>query len=373
VLEKARTGDEILIRHTGLLPLKATAELPAGAGPAGEFRVKFRPDRGHAPVLTAPGGDRLDQTLFKLMGGEVAFEGVHFLLRPSRPRNGQTVTAVSVVGGRGCTFKNCVFTLAEEDESRAAAVLIDDPSRTMAMDAGVRPVPAVRFENCLSRGRGRGVWVPVSRAVEVDAANTLTALDGPVFLAEAGAKPAGAGESHLRLVRVTALAGGPVVELRGGKAGAGEMRGSGLVKLGVQADECLFAGVPNAGRPLVELDGIDPASEDVLAWRTRRANRYANFDPDVWALVARPEADAGPPKEWDWDKWVGFAGEPPGGKPVGKVTFARPPGGLRDLATLQPADATVKDVTFPELADAKPGDAGADVSAIPAADESRPD
>ena len=180
----------------------------------------------------------------------------------------------------------------------------------------------------------------------MDAANTLTAIDGPLFLAEPAGKPAAARESHLRLNRVTALVGGPLVELRGGRVG--EMRASGLVPLDVDADECLFAAVPGAGRPLVELDGIDPAdARTILAWQVRKANRYANFDAGTrsWSS-ARTEG----PRRRSGTGTSGstFAGEPPGGKPVGKVTFenGRRPG-CGDLAALKPADAAVKDGGLP--------------------------
>ena len=101
------------------------------------------------------------------MSGEVTFDGVQFFLKPSRPKNPQTVAAIAIVGGKGCTFTNCIFTLAEEDESRAVAVLVSDPDKVMAMDGTNRPTPDVKFDRCVIRGKGRGVWVPVSRAVKV--------------------------------------------------------------------------------------------------------------------------------------------------------------------------------------------------------------
>src|SRR5581483_5554164 len=118
LLKKVQPGDEILIRYNGLLKLESTIDLEkpraTGAG-AGELRVTFKPDRGFTPILAAPGGERLDQTLFRLINGEVTFEGVQFLLKPSRPRD-QTVAAVAIFGGRGCSFRGCVFTLCEEDD-----------------------------------------------------------------------------------------------------------------------------------------------------------------------------------------------------------------------------------------------------------------
>src|SRR4029079_12010207 len=136
-----------------------------------------------------------------------------------------------------------------------------------------------KFEKCVIRGKGRGVWVDASRVVRVDLVECLTAIDGPVFFAKPGGMLVRGARSSLSLRRVTVFAGGPLVELHDGKVG--EMRASSLVPLDVQTDECLFAAVPNTRRSLVELDGIDP--EDVrnrtaLKWEVTSANRYANFD-----------------------------------------------------------------------------------------------
>lgn len=363
LLTLARPGDTIVIRHNGLLPLEKTVDLEKARNGGGEFRLTFRADRGFAPVLAAPGNDKLDQTLFRLVNGEVAFEGVQFVLKPARPRNAQVVAAVTVVGGRGCAFKDCLFTLAEEDDSKAAAVHLTDPDKVMAMEPGTRPEPLLKFERCVLRGRGRGVWSPVSRAVKVEVEQSLTALDGPLFLAEPGGKANLGARSSLRLSRVTAFVGGPLVEMRGARAG--EMRASGLVPLEVHADECLFAAVPNAGRPLVELDGIDATeAKTVLEWKVQTANRYANFDDKATVMLLRPDGD-GTPKELTWDQWITFAGEKDG-KPVGKVVFDKPPGGLHDLAAVRPADAVVKAIDFPDVAVARVADAGAKVEVLPA-------
>src|SRR5207248_2001809 len=143
--------------------------------------------------------------------------------------------------------------------------------------------------------------------------------------------------SSLRLNRVTAFVGGPMVELRAGKAL--ESKPSGLVPLEVHANECLFVSVPGAGQPLVELDGIDMTeAKTLLEWRVQTANRYANFDDKAAVMIVRPGTDGSTPKELSWDQWITFAGEKDG-KPIGKVTFDKAPTGLHDLAAMKPADA----------------------------------
>jgi hypothetical protein len=360
LLRTARTDDVILIRHTGELKVD-NEELKAPIKPGeGEFRVTFRPEKGSAPVLVIEGDNEKDQTLFRLKSGEVAFEGLHFRLRPNRPRDGQLVAAVGIIGGKGCTFRNCAFTLAEEDDSKACAVHLPDVDKFMAMDPATRPVPKVIFDHCLIRGRGRAVWVEVSRPLSLEMSNTLTALDGPVFLAEAGGRSTGAAASTAKFTRVTMLAGGPVVEMRGGKT-ADAMRAAGLVPLRVDADRCLFVAVPGAGRPLVDLDGVDPTEwKSVLTWHVTDANRYANFESGAVLAAIRPGGD-GIPKEWTRDDWIAHVGEPVGAdKRFGQLTFATPITGLKDLSAVKPADAAAKTIDFPDLPGAKELDVGVD-------------
>jgi hypothetical protein len=357
LLRKALPGEKVrvLIRYDGQLAVERVEVRPRAGDGAG-FQVTFEPHPGSRPVLTASqaADAALNQTLFLVKSGAVVFKGLQFRLKPSRPRDPQRVAAAQLLGAESCTFEGCAFTLAEEDEGKVAAVLVDDPDKVMMADAAHRPTPKVRFEHCVLRGKGRAVWVPVSRPVEVDVAQSLVALDGPVYAAEAKGKPAEAARSVLRLTRSTVLAGGPVVDLHAGRAGDG-----GLVRLGVSAKETLFAAVPGAGRGLVELDGVDPAdvggNTPVLARDEWAGNRYANFDAGATVLVARP-GDGAVPKEWGWDQWVSFSGEL--NKPVGTVKFEAPPAGLKELAAVKPADAAVKAVDFPELDGAKPADAG---------------
>lgn len=372
LLKVARPGDTVLIRHTGELQLDS-AELKAATKPnEGDLRVTFAPDKGHHPVLAVADDVDRDQTLFKLKTGEVTFEGVHFRLKPNKPKDGQTVAAVAVIGGKGCTFRRCVFTLAEEDDSKVAAVHLPDADKVMKMDPATRPVPKVAFDHCVIRGRGRAVWVEVSRPLDLTVTDTLTALDGPVLLAQGGGEPGGAASSA-KFARVTALAGGPVVEMRGTKA-TDAMRASGLVKLDVEADDCLFVGV-GAGRPLLEIEGVDPSDwKSVLSWRVpAKANRYANFDESAVVAQLRAGGD-GAVKEWGWDDWVGNVFEPASAKGprLGKVKFAAPPAGLKELAEVKPADLAVESATFPDPADAK-ATGGADPKALPPTGDPNPE
>jgi hypothetical protein len=364
LLRDVRSGDEVLIDHDGPL-LVDTSRVESGARPGperGDFRLTFKPSPGRKPVLTAAPNRDIDATLFRLIDGEVTFENLQFHIR-TKARDHRSQAVVTLVSAKGCTFRGCVFTL-DEDESKAVAVVLADADREMRMDPGTaRPTPKIRFENCLIRGKGRGLWVPVSRPFEMDVVNSVTATEGEFILSEpAGKDPGGAARSQVRFTRVTALVGGPLVEMRGGKVG--EMKAAGLVPIDVEAEACLFAAVPGTSKPLVELEGIDPTDvERVLSWRSGRNVRYANFDDSASFAVIRPGDEAGTTKTWDRNQWIGFARD--AGRPVGKVTFASGPTGLKDLAALRGADVAVTAVDFPDLDAAKPDDAGANPRDVP--------
>lgn len=375
LLKYARPDETIYIHHTGPLPVD-NEEIKSATKPSeGDLRLTFKPDVGSRPILVIQGDKDYDQSLFKLKSGEVTFEGIHFRLKPDRTKN-EVVAAVAIIGGRSCTFKNCLFSMAEEDDVRVAAVYLPDARKIMMMEPMAR-APRVVFDHCLIRGRGRAMWVEVSRPVNLEMTDTLTALDGPVFFAEAGGVD-GSGPSSAKLTRVTALAGGPIIEMRG-KTGADAMRPGGLVKLDVTADSCLFVAVPGAGRPLVELEGVDPADvKAVLSWRVPKGNRYANFDAAATMAIIRPGGD-GLAKEWTRSNWIDNVGEPPpdADKRFGELKFTTSISGLKELAALKPADVGVQMADFPDLPGEKKLDVGVDLAELkklPAtADEMKPE
>ena len=146
--------------------------------------------------------------------------------------------------------------------------------------------------------------------------------------------------SILSLGRVTTFVGGPLLEIRGGKMGS-----SGVVPFEVHTDECLLAGVPFAGRPLVELNGIEADElNSVLEWKVEKPTRYANFEDGTNAMVLRPAGDGSMEKDWDWDRWFAFAREPAtAGKRLGKVVFAQSPRDISHLGTMKPKDIEFQD------------------------------
>jgi len=366
LLRDARSGDSILIRHTGPLPMdQVIVQAPRreGVDRAG-YQLTFKPEtRDHQPVLMLADVEEYDRSLFRIREGRVTFENLHFDLKPGPSQN--QLAAVSLVAGRECEFRNCTFTLNETDGKPTSAIALVDSGKEMKMDGpAMNAPPKIEFDGCLIRGRGRGVSLSSSRPFALEMTNTITALNGPVIFANNAGRDVGPNAATtIHLSRVTALLAGPFLELHGGTFGT--MKGSGLVPTTLTAERCLFAAVPGVTAPLVDVSGTDLDRMDpnrVLKWNATEPNRYANFEATAAATLVKP--DAGASQSWTWSDWLAFARET--SRPVGKATFENAPSDVRDLLKLKPDDARVKSVEFPDLTDPKPGDAGADQEKVAA-------
>src|SRR5262249_9405639 len=118
-------------------------------------------------------------------------------------------------------------------------------------------------------------------------------------------------------------------------------------------------------RPLVRIDGGDPAAADrYLSWQADGPNLYANYDRSATVLEIRPADEAAAtPLHWDAVDWLRFAKEV--GKVAGKARFANWPDNPRTLAAARPADLRLTDLMDADLAAGRPGNVGADTEAIP--------
>jgi hypothetical protein len=351
----AAHGDEIQIHFDGELPVPPVALLHPGT------LLTIRPYAGCKPILTPdPASRLLDTTLFQIADGALILDGLQMKLPPriepvgdSKPRS-----VVRVTGGAGVTLRNCLVTLADEDDRSAAVSAggMEEMRKDPAERAG--PGPQVRIENTLIRGRGKGVWVSTGRGFGLEMSNVMTALEGPIVSVDPAAKDmAPSARGRMTLSRVTAALGGPVLEQRAGRNGS-------AVPVDVSAERCLFAPVGTA-RPLVRMDVSDPAGpEKFLTWQADGPNLYANFDRSATVLEVRPAEDDGTtPLVWDGVDWMRFTKE--SGKSMSKARFGNWPDGGRDVAETRAADLRLLDVTDPDLTAVKPGAVGADADAIP--------
>jgi hypothetical protein len=262
-----------------------------------------------------------------------------------------------VTGAAGATLRNCVVSLADDDDRSAAVTVggMDEMRKDPADRAG--PGPQVRLENTLIRGHGKGVSVTTGHGFGLELTTVMTALDGPLVAMDALAKDTPASErGRVSLARVTVAAAGPLLDLHSGR--------SGPLPIDVTADRCVFAPVGPA-RPLIRIDGGDPAAIDrYLTWQADGPNLYANFDRSASLLEIRPADEAtATPVLWDAVDWVRFAKE--GGKVVGKARFANWPDNPRNLAAVVPSDLRLTDLMDADLSTTRPGAVGADAEAIP--------
>ena len=365
LLERAKAGDTVLIRHTGPLLMNEIAIEPPVRKDVDRsaFRLTFKPEtKDDRPILMAAESEKLERSLFKVTHGQVTFENLHFVLKPGADQN--QLAAVTLVAGRECKFNNCTFTLEEYDGKSASVVTLAEPGKVMKMDGPMMgTAPKIDFDGCLIRGKGHAVHIPISRPFELEMDNTITALNGSVIFAGNANRDVGAGNtSNVRLSRVTALLAGPFIELQAGSFGV--MKGSGLVPTNISADKCVFAAVPGSVSPIVDLNGADLDRADpnrVLRWEAPAPNRYLNFETNP-AAILKPDANRN--LSWTWTEWIPFAREVAAGRTVGKAEFADAPDGVKDLVTLKPEDARIKKVELPDLPAAEPGEAGADVEKV---------
>ncbi len=352
-----RPDDELQIRHDGPIGVQALLE---GA----KLRVTVKPYPGTRPILVPdPEDHRLDGSLFRLVEGELTLEGLEIRLRgrAARPGDVRSRAAVTVLAGRRCVLRDCVITCDEQDDEKAAAVVLADPDGEMRA-AETERRPEVRLENCLVRGKGRAVWVQSARPFDLDLANTATALAGPVVAVVPPAKPPAAGATaRVRLTRVTAALAGPLLDFRPGRPSAG--RPGGWVPVEVETERCLFAAVER-GHPLAAVEGGDPmAPARTFTWAPALTGPswYANFPDEATYLEVTPADESAEPRSVHAAGWFEFTGEK-ADRVAGPVAFERPPATARKLAAVRPADLGVKSVDVPG---ASPGEAGADVKQLP--------
>jgi serine/threonine protein kinase len=344
-----KKGDVLLIRHDG----------PIEVDPA-EFKkadtdVTVRPDEGCRPVLVPkPPSLKKDPALFKLYGGSLVLENLRFLLKPDR-----APAVVSLPGGGSCTFRNCTVTL-EEGEDLALVSLADPRGEMMMINPERWPAPKVAVENCFVRGRGRLLWVPRSRPFDLRVKGSLVVLDGALAEVDPSATDlTEAAPAQVTLERVTTYLTRNLLALHGAELKP-ESKGPGLLRVEVQATECLF--VPAAEfAPLVLLDRVDAAeAERLFAWKDPRRNVYGyKADQDVF-LAQGDGADAAKPERLDRDRWLAKWRETDAS--AGVVSFSVVPA-TRRFDGVRPGDFEVKSVS-PPLPPEAPAKFGAPADAL---------
>lgn len=335
LLAVARPGDTIEIRHSGRLPIRPVRlNTP-------NLNLTFRAAEGFRPVLVPDPSSRLpDTSLFELVEGELAFEGLDFQLAGRRDApDSRLLACVRLAGGAGCSFRRCVVTFDEGDDKAAAVVLAGPDSEMMRMGGGAAP-PRMKFEDCLVRGTGRGVWVQAARPFSLELTNSVVATEGTFLVLDPPTRDLpGTARGKLSLTRLTAALAGPFIEMRAGRGTNGKPN---LLPLEVDTSRCVFAAV-GTPRPLVVIEGGDPAEPDqYLQWQADPPARYLNWDRSGTMLEIRPSDSIGGATalQLDVDEWLRRITKEPS-RSLSRNRAPRFPTTPRALADVTAADVAV--------------------------------
>jgi hypothetical protein len=320
----AEKGDVVLIKYTGLLPVKPIrADEP-------DFQVTLKAYPGFHPTLTLDGKTlETDAALFRLHNGQLKFEGLEFLLRPDNDKF-VAQTVVTVEGNGQVKFEQCVFTL-EDKALRPNVVTVAEATKGMMTMPGSRTVPEVHFTNCFLRGQGDGIKVPVSRPFELNVDNSLIVLAGSFLVVSGNGKEASVMDtSQVKLKHVTTYLTEQLIRLSAGKSVKG------LVATRVNpVSECLF--VAANGQSLIDLEGVENEGQmkTLVLWEGK-GNAYSGFDK---MLTQRP-VDFGMLKQLKQEDWQTFTGND--NETFPKIEFKVPPPSEKPFSQAMPKDFQVK-------------------------------
>jgi hypothetical protein len=351
-LAAVHRGDTLLIRYNGRLevdPYEFTRD---------NTNLTIKPDANYKPVLV-PAASVLKRAtgLFKLYGGRLVLDGLHFRLPADR-----APAVVVLPGGGQLELRNVVITMEDGDD--LAAVTMTDPRGEMTMGtAGPAgwPVPKVILENVFVRGKGRLLAVKGSRPFELDVKNALVALDSNLIDIEPStADPSMAGIGLVHFSRLTAYLGGSLLHFRAAERKA-DTTPTGLARTEVSVADSLFAPAGPAPEPFVRADRLESReqAERWFGWRGR--NTVYGYDRKRTMLEVRPpDIEANPVKLVEGGAWLEMTQEE--GDPFAAVTFTdRLPeaGQTRKFLTVRPMDLR------PMRYDPSRPENSADVGALP--------
>jgi hypothetical protein len=264
-LAEARTGDVILIKHTGYLPVD-----PIHLKVDKTLTIKRFEE--HRPILTiARDTKEFEAALFRIAHAKLKLEGLAFELSPNLAQF-ISQAVVRLQGSGQCSFHDCLFTLkAAHGVPLCLASFESSDGKTMPMPES-KP-PRVSLRGCFVRGEGNLVRVPQSRLLKLEVENSVVALDGSFLIV--GPSPLETLPTALAkidLQKVTTYLTGNLIlmedSLRAGK---------GLVGLGVDARDCLF--LPAKSSSLVHLTGpnYEADRKRIFFWSGKH-NAYGAFD-----------------------------------------------------------------------------------------------
>src|SRR5262245_12886006 len=342
-LAAVRRGDTLLIRHTGVLDIDP-CEFEKD-----DTQLTIKPDVNFKPVLR-PARSVLKRAagLFKVYGGKLVLDGLHFRLPADR------APAVAVLPGGGqVELRNAVVTF-EDGEDLSAVALTDPRAEMMMATVGMDrwPPPVVMLENVVLRGKGRLLAVKGSRPFNLDVKNTLAALDHNLIeIDPSTGDPPATAAGLVRLTRVTTYLAGSVLHLKAAERKA-EMGPAGLARTEVIAEKCVFVPAADYRDALVRADRMDTPEQVDRLLKWGGINNVYGYDKKRVMMEMRPaDMEAMPPKAIDGDRWLERTLEE--GDPFARVVFeygdGLPAAGSRRFASVGTRDFRLRGFDPPRM------------------------
>lgn len=354
-LSEAKPGDAVLLQINGPVDLQ-----PVRWSRSDDRPLLLRPDDGYKPVLVLHSDVAEPVTaLFTITGGRIDFRDLRFRLQADPKKERDRLSVVALMGAGHATFTHCAFTL-EEGEGCANSVVHLTGDGDAANRATERR-PRIRFDACFVRGKGNLLDVRPSRRFELEAENTLVALDGSLISIHAHPKEVPPLAGTVTLHKVTAYTNDYVLDLR--LAEEERKSGGGLAATFCKVENCLL--VAGNAKAFVHAFGIDSDAlqKQYLTWEGR-GNVYANFvqmiEVELPATAMMMPTMPVSPKAWR-----SFTRE--GEDSFVDVKLIRPPTADRPLARMVPDDFRVKPLDMKKME--APSDTGAKLGDLPVVEE----
>ncbi|MFO0935036.1 MAG: serine/threonine-protein kinase [Gemmataceae bacterium] len=342
LLAVARSGDTIEIRHTGKLTVRPVRLDSPG------IKLTFRAAEGSRPILVPdPTFPSNDSFLFDAMAADLTFENLDFLVAGrGEPTESRRLAVVRMNSQSASTFRRCVVTLNEADERAAVALVEGSEGETRRIGFGLGPGagsgPRLKWEDCLIRGTGRGLWIAAARPFHFEANHCVVSLNGNFLSIDPPVRMLPfAARGHLQLNRSTIAVSGSFIAAKGGRVNKGRPL---VLPLEVDASSCIFAsiGSPRTFVQIEDGDSTEP-SERFLNWQFELPNKYVNYDQSSTMFEVKPiDTSAGSMSHvLDADDWLRVMTKEPG-RALSRIRFAHFPLSGRDAIDVVPADFVVQ-------------------------------
>jgi serine/threonine protein kinase len=355
-ISEAKNGDTILIRHTGVLPVR-----PVECSKS-DLHLTIQPEGSHRPILELdPETVKPHAALFTLFSGGVTFKDLQFHLPLKSMRESKWAGVLMLAGAAECAFQHCVVTMDDNAGIPSAVVLLSAEADSMAQLADKSP-PHIRLDNCFIRGRGDLLTVRPSRPFHLELNNSLIGLDGS-FVTIFGQPKETAFPTDGQIVcqHVTTYLNDYWLDFR---ANEEDRKMAGFARLQIKCEKCRF--VAGNNRPLLHGVGIDGETlmNQVLSWGNR-SNLYGNFTQmlDVELPNATTMMPMMPLTAKNWRNLT-FEGE----DSFVEMQIAHKPAADRLWSRMRADDFTAKRLDM-KKSDINPNDFGANAAELPAPDD----